>query len=204
LSVALDQRFGADPSLSTLYYLYLAIPAVLVAAVLLAVSAAALLLARGPGASVALTVTWVIFLAIVLPTALWIERYRRSIHFTLGSARIIFERGVWWKTRSFVPYNRITNVDVVQGPLSRRLGLGKVAIQTAGYSATTRSSGMFAEAAIFGVKNFEEIKDAVLEQVGRLRPLAVEAGAEMIEAGDVGQQILDELRRIRNTLESKE
>lgn len=63
---------------------------------------------------------------------------------------------------------------------------------------------MFAEAAIFGVKNFEEIKDAVLEQVSRLRPVAVEAGAEMVEAGDVGQQILDELRRIRRTLESKE
>lgn len=204
MPVALGQRFDADPSLSTLYYIYLAIPAVLLAIALLVATVALFPYVRRPGVGVALTITWVIFLVIVLPVALWIEMYRRSIHFTLGPTRIIFERGVWWKTRSFVPYNRITNVDVIQGPLSRRLGLGKVAIQTAGYSATPRSSGMFAEAAIFGAKNFEEIKDAVLEQVSRLRPVAVEAGAEMVEAGDVSQQILDELRRIRRTLESKE
>jgi len=202
--VGLDQTFGADPSLSTLYYLYLAMAVVPVAAVLLGVTAAALLYVGGLEAGVALTITWVIFLAITLPIALWIERYRRSIHFTLGSTRIVFERGVWWKRRSFVPYNRITNVDVVQGPLSRRLGLGKVSIQTAGYSAVSSSSGMLAESAIFGVKNFEEIKDVVLEQVGRIRPVAVQAGAETIEAGDVSQQVLEELRRIRKTLESKE
>jgi len=201
--VSLEQRFGADPLLSTLYYLYLAIAVVPVAAVLLVVTAAALLYVGGPEAGVPLTIMWVIFLAIVLPVVLWIERYRRSIHFTLGSTRMIFERGVWWKRRSFVPYNRITNVDVVQGPLSRRLALGKVSIQTAGYSAVSSSSGMLAEAAIFGVKNFEEIKDIVLERVSRVRPVAVEAGAEMIEAGDVGQQILDELRRMRRALESK-
>lgn len=171
---------------------------------LLVVSIVTLPYAVRPGIVVALTITWVLFLVIVVPVALWIERYRRSIHFTLESTRIIFERGVWWKRRSFVPYNRITNVDVVQGPLSRMLGLGKVTIQTAGYSATSRSSGTFAEAAIFGVKNFEELKDTVLERVSRMRPVAVEAGAEMVEAGEVGQQILEELRRIRKTLESKE
>lgn len=204
MSAASDQRIGADPSLSTLYYLYLAIAVVPIAVVLLVVSIVTLPYAVRPGIVVALTITWVLFLVIVVPVALWIERYRRSIHFTLESTRIIFERGVWWKRRSFVPYNRITNVDVVQGPLSRMLGLGKVTIQTAGYSAMSRSSGTFAEAAIFGVKNFEELKDTVLERVSRMRPVAVEAGAEMVEAGEVGQQILEELRRIRKTLESKE
>ncbi|MFB0551086.1 MAG: PH domain-containing protein [Nitrososphaeria archaeon] len=204
MSAASDQRIGADPSLSTLYYLYLAIPVVPIAVVLLVVSIVMLPYAVRPGIVVALTITWVLFPVIVVPVALWIERYRRSIHFTLESTRIIFERGVWWKRRSFVPYNRITNVDVVQGPLSRMLGLGKVTIQTAGYSATSRSSGTFAEAAIFGVKNFEKLKDTVLERVSRMRPVAVEAGAEMVEAGEVGQQILEELRRIRKTLESKE
>lgn len=204
MSVALDQRFGADPSLSTLYYLYLSIPTVPIVAILLAVSLAALPHTGRPGIGIALTTAWVLFLAMVLPIALWIERYRRSIHFTLGSTRIVFERGVWWTRKSFVPYNRITNVDVVQGPLSRRLGLAKVSIQTAGYSGTSGSSGRFAEAAIFGVKNFEEIKDAIIERVSRMRPVAVEAGIETIEAGDVGQQILDELKRIRRSLESKE
>lgn len=33
-----------------------------------------------------------------------------------------------------VPYNRITNLDIRQGPVMRILGLSTLSIQTAGYS----------------------------------------------------------------------
>lgn len=98
----------------------------------------------------------------------------------------------------------ITNVDVVQGPLSRIFGLGKILIQTAGYSAVAgSSSNIYAEIAIFGVKNFEKIKDTVLKIVSERRPMAVKVTSESY-AGDVDTQILLELRRIRELLETQQ
>ncbi|MGQ9760113.1 MAG: PH domain-containing protein [Candidatus Methanomethylicaceae archaeon] len=41
--------------------------------------------------------------------------------------------------RHAVPFSRIMSVDTIQGPISRRLGVGTVDIYTAGY--TGRSGG---------------------------------------------------------------
>ena len=143
------------------------------------------------------------FIVILTFTALWIPKFYLSLSYLLTESDIIIERGVWWKHKSIVPYNRVTNIEVLQGPLSRLFGLGKVSIQTAGFSAGGSSgSSKVAEAVILGIKNFEEIKDFVLAKVKRLRPIAVEAEAEAT-ASDVNLQILDELKRIRKILYKK-
>jgi membrane protein YdbS with pleckstrin-like domain len=75
------------------------------------------------------------FVPLVIVTAVtlyWIPRFVSSINYILGDDEIIVTKGVWWKTTGVVPYNRITNVNIYQGPLSRRFGLGRLAIQTAG------------------------------------------------------------------------
>jgi len=100
-----------------------------------------------------------------------------------------------------VPYNRITNISIYQGPISRHYGLGKLSIQTAGFSGTSSSGAKVAEAVIFGVKNFEEIKDVIINFVRGIRPEAVEAEAELKPSKDMNQQILAELRKIRKTLQ---
>ncbi|MGQ9581836.1 MAG: PH domain-containing protein [Armatimonadota bacterium] len=202
--VKIGERFGPDKALLKLYYVYLTIPATIC---LVVISVANLLAFLYLGADVALVVTiflYAAFLLAVLLILFWIPRYFRSITFLLEANRIVFDRGVWWKRKSYVPYNRITNVDVVQGPLSRIFGLGKILIQTAGYSAATGgSSNIYAEIAIFGVKNFEEIKDTVLKIVSERKPVAVEVAPESY-AGDVDIQILLELRRIRELLETQQ
>jgi len=117
----------------------------------------------------------------------------------------VVHKGVWWKKKGYVPYNRITNVNIVQGPISRRFQLGIVLIQTAGFSGAAGSAGGFrpAEAVIFGVKNFEEIKDKVMNFVRRIRPVAVEARAEALAPQDINRQILAELKKISKALEKK-
>ena len=143
------------------------------------------------------------FIAIVTFAAFWIPKFYLSLSYLLTESDIIIERGVWWKHKSIVPYNRVTNIEVLQGPLSRLYGLGKVSIQTAGFSAGGSSgSAKVAEAVILGVKNFEEIKDLVMAKVKRLRPIALEAEAEFT-AHEVNIQILDELKRIRKSLNKK-
>jgi uncharacterized membrane protein YdbT with pleckstrin-like domain len=117
---------------------------------------------------------------------------------------MIIEKGVWWKKKSIVPYNRITNIDVIQGPLSRHFSLGKISIQTAGFSGGgSGGNAKAAEAVILGIRNFEEIKDFILSRVKRLRPMAIEAESEPTKVEDADYKIIDELRKIRKLLEDR-
>lgn len=131
----------------------------------------------------------------------WIPKFYSSIMYSLGEEEIIVSKGVWWKTKSFVPYNRITNINIYQGPISRYFGLGKLSIQTAGFSGSTSSGAKAAEAVIFGIKNFEDVKDAVMKRVLGKRPQAVEAEVEDRSRRSVEQRILEELQRIRKAVE---
>lgn len=128
----------------------------------------------------------------------WIQRYYSSIKYLLTDEEVIIEKGVYWKRKSFVPYNRITNIDIVQGPLARSLGLGTIKIQTAGFSSGGGGTRV-SEAVILNIANFDELKDMIMSFVRGLRPVAVEAESQAPEA--YGKRILQELQRIREALE---
>jgi hypothetical protein len=54
------------------------------------------------------------FCACLLPDGLWIDR------------------GVWWRSETFVPRTRIQHTEVNQGPLARRYGIATLKLFTAG------------------------------------------------------------------------
>jgi len=200
--MAVVKEFGADSELKRLYLVYLAIVVVggflswiIPVVVFVMVSCEAWI-----GVAVALSCFVPLFVATGF-TLYWIPKFHSSITYVLDDDKITVTRGVWWKTKSFVSYNRITNINIYQGPISRRFGLGKLSIQTAGFSGTSSSGAKVAEAVIFGVKNFEEIKVIIINFVKGLRPQAIEAEAETKPTKDINQQILTELRKIRRTLE---
>jgi hypothetical protein len=62
-------------------------------------------------------------------------------------------------------------------------------VRTAGFSGGTSSAGGLrpAGADIFGVKNFEEIKDKIMNFVRRTRPKAVETETEAMVSEDVNR-----------------
>ncbi len=45
---------------------------------------------------------------------------------------LYIQKGVIWRARIFVPYNRVQHTDVAQGPLERKYSLGQLIIHTAG------------------------------------------------------------------------
>jgi uncharacterized membrane protein YdbT with pleckstrin-like domain len=98
-----------------------------------------------------------------------------------------------------VSYNRITNVNIYQSPISRRYGVGRLAVQTAGFSGVNSSGQKTAEADITGIRNFEKTKDAVISYVKGMKPVAVEAEAEPVK--DINREVLEELHRIRKAVE---
>lgn len=131
--------------------------------------------------------------------AYWIPKYYDSITFILEKDEVIVERGVWWKMKHVVPYSRVMSVDIIQGPISRKFGIGSVQVHTAGYTGPSGGSAgpgtRGAEAVIWGVQNFTEIRDTIISMV-RGRPLFGTAGP-----ANLGLEILEELRKIRQVIE---
>lgn len=199
-----DEGFRPHVDVKKLYYSYLTIGVILFGLSWIMPTVVVALLVLPLAQASAVTVALLFPLLVVVGfTAFWIQKYYSSITYTLTNDEIVVEKGVWWKRKSFVPYNRITNISVVQGPIARHFGLGTVRVQTAGFSGGGSAGVRVAEAVILGVKNFEEIRNVIMGFVKRVRPVAVEAEAEAPAPRSVDQQILNELRRIREALESK-
>ncbi|MEO0262868.1 MAG: PH domain-containing protein [candidate division WOR-3 bacterium] len=103
---------------------------------------------------------WLIIIFIIY----WVEKLYESISYKLTEDEIIMKRGVWFKKKSIVPYLKITNIDITQGPLLRKFGLANIHIQTAGYSGYSHSyTG--AEIKLVGIEEFEKLEELIMEFV---------------------------------------
>jgi uncharacterized membrane protein YdbT with pleckstrin-like domain len=154
---------------------------------------------------------WVVGMVVVPPIVAfafltwWIPAFYRTVAYRLTDDELEYRRGVFFRQRSTVPYDRITNVNASQGPIQRLVGAGSVAVHTAGYGGQ-----MGAELSIGGVGDFEAIKEQVLDKVRRRRPVATESGdtTDTTVAADdpatPSEEMLAELRRIRELLERDE
>lgn len=197
----IGEAFSPDRELMRLYYTYLlVVDLVIFIGVILPVVVGSFLYLPLNQVVIVSSSTIFPFLAIVFSIAVWVPKYYSSISYEFTEDEIVVERGVYWKHKSTVPYNQVTNIDIVQGPISRRFDIGKVRVQTAGYS-TTSSGGAPAEAQIFGVKDYEDIRNFLLTKVKGLKPKAIEAEAEIPMPKEATQDMLAELRRIRELLE---
>ncbi len=189
-----DGQFKPAPQFRTLYYIYAVLTIVLsvfpwyIPVVIFAPAAATYY-------------TTIVVAIIVLPilalVMYWIPRYYNSILYTFSDTEIEWRRGVWFKKTGIVPYNRVTNVDVEQGPLSRKLRIASLKIQTAGYSAPSGAGGV-SEMKILGVEQFEELRTVIMGFVRGRKPVAVETYEE-----DTSSRILEELVKIRKLLEKR-
>lgn len=187
----LNKEFTADPALKP-YYLAsgLLVLAVLILPWLLPV------LAFAPWEEVwyAVYAALAIALVVLILILIWIPLYYGRLVYGINDDEVLWSRGVWFRKTSIVPYTKITNVDIVQGPLMRIFGIYALHVQTAGYAAQQAGRS---EISITGVKDHQQLRALIMENVRRLkggppsRPLA-------------GQEpMLEELRRIRELLERR-
>jgi membrane protein YdbS with pleckstrin-like domain len=137
--------------------------------------------------------------AIVL-FVIWARLYYESMWYELHEDEMRWKRGVIFRRTGIVPYNRITNIDIRQGPVMRGLGISTLSIQTAGYSGRAQ-----AEIRIEGIVHAEELRELIRGMV------RVASGGDGTGTGKTGPspvkpidlQILDELKAIRDLLEKK-
>jgi membrane protein YdbS with pleckstrin-like domain len=140
---------------------------------------------------------WVVVLLPFLP---WIPAYYRSLEYAIGEDVVVMKKGVFWRKRVTVPYGKITNVDVTQGPLQRHFNIGMVHVQTAGASG---SQATHAELRMIGVRELDHLKDLVMEHVpGRSVSRTEQVPGESVTGGDsdILKNILSELKGIREVL----
>lgn len=144
-------------------------------------------------------ISFFILIALITSFAFyWIRRYYQSINYQLTRDEVVVEHGVWWKMKHTVPYARVMSVDIIQGPLSRSLGIATVDIYTAGYTGVAGGTGgpgkRRAEASIMHVSDFAETRENILHIV-RGKPLFATT------ASDTSTEMLSELRKMRELLE---
>ena len=178
-------KFRPDPKLKILYGIYAIIG--ITAGYLSWAIPLAILLAD----QFLIMVIYAPLIAIVIFLSIWINKFYNSIFYSLMENEIIVERGVIWKKKNIIPYSKITNVDVSQGPLERALGIASIRIQTAGYSGAARP-----EASLIGIRNYERLKNTILEKVRK-------STSAIRQEKEVSTQILEELKTIRDLLEKK-
>ena len=155
------------------------------------------------------TLPWAIPLVFFIPITIWIilttpmavltilllvwaRKYYDTIFYKLTEDEIIWKRGVFIKNTGIVPYNRITNIDISQGPIARKYGIASLKIQTAGYSGAK-----IAEITMEGIENYEELRDLIMSYVKGRPSVAVET----YEEENINAKMLEELTAIRELLE---
>jgi membrane protein YdbS with pleckstrin-like domain len=138
-------------------------------------------------------------LVLVILFFIWVSLYYDSMWYELREDEMSWKRGVWFRRTGIVPYNRITNLDLVQGPVMRALGISTLSIQTAGYSGQA-----VPEIRIEAIEQAEELRELIRTLVrghsggdgtgsGATAPSRMPVSAEM--------QMLEELKKIRALLE---
>jgi uncharacterized protein len=149
-----------------------------------------------------------IFVPALLIFAAWTRLYYQSMSYELHEDEMRWKRGVWFRTTGIVPYNRITNLDIRQGPVMRWLNISSISIQTAGYSGQAAP-----EIRIEAIEDAEELRETLRNLVRRCSSHGdgtgprEPAGHQEVQpaTGSMASNILmlDELRKIRIILEQQ-
>ncbi|MFH0765136.1 MAG: PH domain-containing protein [Calditrichota bacterium] len=134
-------------------------------------------------------------LAIGILSHLYLTAFWRRFNFTYDERHISIFSGIWWRKQVLIPFNRITNIDVIQGPWQRSRGLATLKLQTAGQRATN-----VAESQLWSIYEFEALRDDLQQKALSARQQTVTDGTGAVEAdainGDAFKQMLDLLSKI--------
>lgn len=186
--VRVGEEFRPAPQLRSLYYVYL----VIIALAAVAPWLLPLVLATSLWIGIFVAIPTV---AILLVTAVWIPLYYASEVYRLTPTEIYWKRGVWFRQTGIVPYSKITNIDILQGPLMRSFRISALRLQTAGYSGQNAT----AEIRLNGIEDPEQLRELILAHVRGRKGAA--PSEPTIAQGPADERILAELREMRRLLE---
>lgn len=137
----------------------------------------------------------------------FIDRYLANLRCALTERTLDIKKGIWNKTESTIPLDKITDLQLFQGPVMRHFGLHGFKVETAGQSSPTGGSLVN----IVGIVDTKAFRRAVLEQRNRMN-----AGASAMPVGqtpalgagdaqptELLTEIRDSLQRIEQSIASR-
>lgn len=139
-----------------------------------------------------------LWLALLIIIDAYLVAMCRNLSYSLDIDAVLLNKGVFWKRRTTVPYNMITNIDITQGPVERSFGLSKIHIQTAGLSG---GENTHAELVMRGVTDPDALKAEIMACIKEPAGIQTTANETNPESVDVMQSILEELKAIRQSLQ---
>lgn len=149
--------------------------------------------------------SWLVVAALVVGGTVWVciwaHLYYKTVVYHMNDTEIIWKRGVLFRQTGIVPYNRITNVDIVQGPIMRIFGVHNLKIDTAAGSSSPK-----AEIRLEGMDDPEPLRALIMSYVRGTAPSAGAVGAGYVpetQAAPDMQALIAEVRAIRTMLESQ-
>jgi uncharacterized protein len=148
-----------------------------------------------------------VFITIMVLVRIWIPAFYRSIEYGIDDDAVKMNCGVFFKRRVTVPFRKITNVDISQGPLQRMFNVGTIHVQTAGAGG---AQGAQAELRFSGIRELDELKERIMDGVrGKNVPAEVIANdrkhdenRDSINELSILKDILAELKAVRTALEN--
>ncbi len=129
---------------------------------------------------------------------LYIPAFFKTLEYRVTGEGVNLKKGVFWKINTIVPYTKITNIDVTQGPLERAFGISKIHVQTAGASGQQNTK---AELVMSGISDPTAISELIKKGIynEKLRP-EIPIQAESQNPDSVLSAILAELKGLREDM----
>jgi len=150
------------------------------------------------------TIIGIPFAIIYLILGNWlISKHLANLGCTLSERTLDIKKGILNKTESTIPLEKITDLQMFQGPIMRHFGLRGFKVETAGQSSGPGG----ALVNIIGIVDAVEFRKAVLEQRDRLNgsstPTSPAVAAPSPQMGDETAKVLGEIRDVLVRIESK-
>jgi putative membrane protein len=129
----------------------------------------------------------------------FIGRYLANLHCSLTERTLDIKKGIWNKTESTIPLEKITDLQLFQGPIMRHFEIHGFKVETAGQSP---GAGGGALVNLVGIVDTKGFKKAVLDQRDRLSTGAGSASTTEATTDVMGdQQTAELLTEIRDSLQ---
>ena len=124
--------------------------------------------------SVAVGLLVVSFVAVVL--------YWRKFEYRVGANEIRIDSGILSRTHRSIPFDRIQDVDITQGPVARLLGIAQVKLETGSSSGPKSDEGVLRAIAL---ERAEELRRLIRARRGAAAPAPVPTGETAVAAPSV-------------------
>lgn len=114
------------------------------------------------------------------------------MEYELHEDQVVVKSGIFWKRNKSMPYHKLTDAELLQGPLERMFGFADLALQTAGSGET--------EATLTGLENYNRVQETVRRNIQKSKNAPPIDNSNLLDEKKLLQDILQELRQIKAKL----